>query len=154
LLAAETFMNGENWPRARIVVEYAQSRLDGKSSKGKGKGDGNSGGQSLRSPRWLAVLRALSWHAEQDEVAPAVRAAIEAEFVATMDELKKSRETMGKVEGVLKAANASAAASTKAAKKPAAASSKVGTPPPSPPLAKNGDKNGDKNHDKNAEGNP
>ncbi len=94
LLAAETFMRGPEWARARLVAEYAQSRLGG---KGRGKG-GNS---ALRSPRWTAVYRALALRAEQDEVSPSVRAAIETEFAATLEDLRKASETIEKADSVL-----------------------------------------------------
>jgi hypothetical protein len=94
LLAAETFMRGPEWARARLVAEYAQSRLGG-------TGKGKRGDSALRSPRWMAVYRALALRAEQDEVSPSVRAAIETELAATLDELRKTRETLEKADSVL-----------------------------------------------------
>ncbi len=86
LLAAETFMFGEHWARARIVSEYAQIRL---------------GPKNLKTARWAAVLRTLTGRADEDEVPPAVRAAIEAELVLTLAELKNARGALAKAEGVL-----------------------------------------------------
>lgn len=103
LLAAETFMEGNNWARARIVAEYAQSRLAGKIGPS-GKGKRKPGLTSLQNARWDAVFRTLALRAAQDEVTPAERAAIEAEFAATLEELKRARVVRDKVESVLRSA--------------------------------------------------
>ena len=101
LLAAETFLGGQNWARARIVTEYAQTRL---------------GQKAFRTSRWTAVLRALAGRAEEDEVSPVVREAIEAELIATIEDLKKARGALARAESVLGGARDATSARELAAK--------------------------------------
>jgi len=113
LLAAETFVVAQSWARARIIVEYAQSRARSRARASDGRvapgGDGKATApsmareQGLRGPRWKAVYRALSMRSEEDEISPAVRAAMEATFAATLIELKKSHATLAQAESVLRA---------------------------------------------------
>ncbi|MES1204924.1 MAG: hypothetical protein ABUS79_03215 [Pseudomonadota bacterium] len=91
LLAAETFLAGQNWARARIVTEYAQTRLGAKGMKG---------------ARWIAVFRTLSGRSDENEVSPAVRAAIETELAATLSDLKKTRIIMAKAASLTGGAHA------------------------------------------------
>ena len=100
LLAAQAFIGGKDWARAQLVAVYAQSRL---GNKGAPTGKGGAG-NVWQSPGWKAVFRALAWHAQQDDVSSADRAAIEAELTATRGELASARETLDKAKNVLKAA--------------------------------------------------
>ncbi|MEP6652751.1 MAG: hypothetical protein ABJA82_05305 [Myxococcales bacterium] len=111
LLAAETFLDGDHWARARIVVEYAQSRLPAKElgrarrtgAAGASDGPGNSARSvgALQGARWNAVFQALAAAAAQDEVSPAQQAAIDAEFRSTVNELKRARELAERARSVL-----------------------------------------------------
>ncbi|MEO7669805.1 MAG: hypothetical protein ABIW57_10735 [Polyangia bacterium] len=118
LLAAETFLDGDNWARARIVVEYAQSRLPPSelkrtrrsgaagSSDGSGKSAAGSSASAasagaLQGARWNAVFQALAAAAAQDEVSPAQQAAIDVEFRSTVNELKRARELAERARSVL-----------------------------------------------------
>jgi hypothetical protein len=113
LLAAETFVVAQSWARARIIVEYAQSRARSRArgsdlrvapgSDGKAAAPSIASERGLRGPRWKAVYRALSMRSEQDEISPAVRAAMEATFAATLIDLKKSRATLAQAESLLRA---------------------------------------------------
>jgi hypothetical protein len=91
LQSAETFLRGQNWARARVVAEYAQTRL--KKSE-------------LEAPRWRGVLRKLNGRGDEEEVSPATRAAIEAEMIATRAALKDARTVLGEVDGVIETARA------------------------------------------------
>ena len=116
LQAAEIFLEGENWARARIVAEYAQTRL---------------GDKGLPGPRWAAVLRMVTGRADDDEIPPQVREAIEAEMAATLADLKEARSVLGQVGSLLgstrqaRESREAAPSATGKAHSPAAAS---GTP--------------------------
>jgi hypothetical protein len=86
LLAAETFLNGQNWARARIVAEYAQTRL---------------GPKQMKNPRWAAVLLQLNGRADEDELSPAMRAAIESELALTLTDLKNARVVLDRARSIL-----------------------------------------------------
>lgn len=117
LLATETFLGGQNWARARIVTEYAQTRL---------------GPKGFKSARWSAALRTLSGRAEEDEVSPAVRAAIEAELIATLSDLKNARSTLARVASMRGGARDAIGARESASKAGAAtATAAVNASPPS-----------------------
>jgi hypothetical protein len=130
LQAAETFLRGQNWARARLVADYARSRLappgpkgTGRGGKSRGNGDGERGGwsASLASPRWAAVFRRLNERAEEEVVSPEVRAAIEAEVATTVAEIKNARGAIENAEDLLASAKAAKAATpAKPATTPAA----------------------------------
>jgi hypothetical protein len=86
LLATETFLGGENWARARVVAEYARSRL---------------GPKSLKGARWTAVLHALEVRSEEEDVSSSVRAAIEAELGTTLSELTNARRVLTQAQSLL-----------------------------------------------------
>jgi hypothetical protein len=132
LLATETFLKGKNWARARIVAEYAQTRLGAKGKDsdkrarkgarddaGAGAAGGLDSAQALRDPRWVAVFRMLKERAEGDEVSPEVQAAVEAELAGTLIELKNARAAMDKAESVLGSARDARASREPANQKPA-----------------------------------
>jgi hypothetical protein len=110
LQAAETFLRGQNWPRARLVAEYARSRLAPPGAKGK-RESGRAGGVagSWSNPRWAAVFRRLDERAEEEEVTPEVRALIEKELEATLVELKNARGAIENAEGLRASAKAAKA---------------------------------------------
>ena len=106
LQAAETFLRGQNWPRARLVAEYARSRLAPLGGKGKREGGRNGLGTSWNSPRWAAVFRRLDERADEEDVTPEVRAAIEKELEATLAEIKNARNAIDNAEGLRASAEA------------------------------------------------
>jgi hypothetical protein len=86
LLATETFLGAENWARARVVAEYARTRL---------------GQKNLKGGRWTAVLHALDARSQEDDVSSSVRAAIEAELATTLTELANARRVLVQAQSLL-----------------------------------------------------
>jgi hypothetical protein len=86
LLTTETFLAGQNWARARLVVEYAETRLPA---------------QTLATPRWSKAVRLATGNGDLSEVSPAVRGAIENEASTISAVLKESQAALGKARAVL-----------------------------------------------------
>lgn len=114
LQAAETFLRGQNWARARLVAEYARSRLGTPQKAGK-QGERGDWGPALNSPRWQAVFRHLNERAEEEEVTPEMREAIEKELASTLEAIKEAHGAIEDAKEVLSSAKAAKAAAGKGA---------------------------------------
>ena len=86
LITAETFLQGQNWARARLVVEYAETKL---------------GPQTLATPRWKKAIRLATGNGELSEVSPSVRGAIENEATTVAAVVKESQSALAKARAVL-----------------------------------------------------
>ena len=86
VLSAEIFIQGQNWARAELVVEYAQTRLDKKA---------------MATPRWAKIMRTVMGTGDRHEISPATRGAIEAELAATLEALKETRRVTAKMHAIL-----------------------------------------------------
>jgi hypothetical protein len=85
LMATEIFLDGQNFARARVIAEFAQTRLP--------KAD-------LAGPRWTAVMKALAGQPD-DDLPPSTYAALNAELKAAAADLRSARDVMGKAKGLL-----------------------------------------------------
>ena len=86
LLTAQIFVAGQQWARARIIVEYAQVRLHRKK---------------LAGPQWATVIRTLSAQLEENDITPVLRGTIDAEADATMNEIAGAEGVMDKAKRFL-----------------------------------------------------
>jgi hypothetical protein len=116
LMATEIFLDGQNFARARVIAEFAQTRLP--------KAD-------LAGPRWTAVMKALAGQPD-DDLPPSTYAALNAELKAAAADLRSARDVLGKAKGLLGGARDARGAAGQGqtqgkSRKPAA-----GAPGPSP----------------------